>query len=61
MCKFLRFCFVSLLLVVFCALSAMAQSTTTGAIGGVVTNPNNPDGRRLAPGWLRRRQEHRDK
>src|SRR5437867_1758385 len=40
MCKSLRLAFVSLLIVVMCALSAMAQSTTTGAIGGVVTNPN---------------------
>src|SRR5712692_4679463 len=40
MFKSLRFVFVSLLIVVVCALSAMAQSTTTGAIGGTVTNPN---------------------
>ena len=40
MCKFLRFCSASLLVLAVCALSAMAQSTTTGSIGGVVTNPN---------------------
>jgi outer membrane receptor protein involved in Fe transport len=40
MCKFLRFCFASLVLVAMCALSAMAQSTVTGAINGSVTNPN---------------------
>jgi hypothetical protein len=40
MCKFLRFCFASLLVFAVCALSAMAQSTTTGGISGTVTNPN---------------------
>lgn len=40
MYKFLRFSFASLVLVAVCALSAMAQSTTTGAINGTVTNPN---------------------
>src|SRR6266699_1933371 len=40
MCKSLRFIFVSLLIMGMCALSAMAQSTTTGAIGGTVSNPN---------------------
>lgn len=40
MCKFLRFGFASFVLVALCALSAMAQSTTTGAITGTVTNPN---------------------
>jgi len=40
MCKFLRFGFASLVLVAICALSAMAQSTVTGAISGTVTNPN---------------------
>src|SRR6266480_259101 len=40
MCKYLRFCFASLLVLAVCALSAMAQSTTTGAINGSVTNPN---------------------
>lgn len=40
MCKFLRFCFASLLVLAVCALSAMAQSTTTGAINGTVSNPN---------------------
>ena len=40
MCKFLRFGFASLVLVAMCALSAMAQSTTTGGINGTVTNPN---------------------
>src|SRR6266850_404910 len=38
--KSLRFCFASLLVLAVCALSAMAQSTTTGAINGTVTNPN---------------------
>src|SRR5712692_1646725 len=40
MCKFLRFCFASLLVLAVCALSAMSQSTTTGAINGTVMNPN---------------------
>jgi len=40
MFKSLRFVFVSLLIAGLCAISAMAQSTTTGAIGGTVTNPN---------------------
>ena len=40
MSKFLRFCFASFVLVTICALSAMAQSTVTGAINGTVTNPN---------------------
>jgi outer membrane receptor protein involved in Fe transport len=40
MSKFLRFCFASLLLLAVCALSAMAQSTVTGAISGTVRNPN---------------------
>src|SRR5438477_6387667 len=40
MYKSLRFCFASLLVLAICALSAMAQSTTTGAINGSVTNPN---------------------
>src|SRR6266568_902218 len=40
MCKSLRFIFASLLIMGMFALSAMAQSTTTGAIGGTVTNPN---------------------
>src|SRR5712692_6030893 len=40
MCKLLRFSSVSLLVIAFCALMALGQSTTTGAIGGVVTNPN---------------------
>src|SRR5438552_514839 len=40
MYKSLRFCFASLLVLAVCALSAMAQSTTTGAINGAVTNPN---------------------
>src|SRR6266567_2479199 len=43
MCKSLRFIFVSLLIMGMCALSAMAQSTTTGAM---VTNPN----REVIPG-----------
>lgn len=38
--KFLKYCFAPLLVLAFCALSAMAQGTVTGAIGGVVTNPN---------------------
>src|SRR5258706_9102082 len=40
MFKFLRFSITSLVLVAMCALSAMAQSTVTGAINGTVTNPN---------------------
>ena len=40
MYKSLRFCFASLLVVAICALSAMAQSTVTGAINGTVMNPN---------------------
>ena len=40
MFKSLRFCITSLALVAMCALSATAQSTTTGAINGTVTNPN---------------------
>ncbi len=40
MCKLLRFSFVPLLIIAICALTALGQSTTTGAIGGVVTNPN---------------------
>ncbi len=40
MCKTLRFCFAGFVLLVICALSAMAQGTVTGAVGGVVTNPN---------------------
>ena len=40
MCKSLRLCFVSLLVLAMCALSAMAQSTVTGAISGTVMNPN---------------------
>src|SRR5712692_1463545 len=40
MSKFLSFSSVSLLVIAFCALAAFGQSTTTGAIGGVVTNPN---------------------
>jgi hypothetical protein len=40
MFKSLRFCFTALALVAMFALSAMAQSTVTGAINGTVTNPN---------------------
>jgi Carboxypeptidase regulatory-like domain/TonB dependent receptor len=40
MTKILRFCFASLLVAAFCAVSTLAQSTTTGAISGTVTNPN---------------------
>src|SRR5260370_26609677 len=40
MSKFLKLSIVSLLVVAICAISAMAQSTVTGAIGGLVTNPN---------------------
>ena len=38
--KFLSFSFASLLVLAFCALTAMAQSTTTGAIQVSVTDPN---------------------
>src|SRR5215831_15157374 len=40
MIKALRFIFVSIALSALCAASALAQSTTTGAINGTVTNPN---------------------
>src|SRR5713226_5897256 len=40
MYKSLRFSLASLLVLAVCALSAMAQSNTTGAINGSVTNPN---------------------
>ena len=39
MCKSLKLCFASLMVLAMCTLSAMAQSTTTGAIGGTVMNP----------------------
>ena len=39
MSKIIKFSFAGLLVLAFCAIS-FAQSTTTGAIGGVVTNPN---------------------
>src|SRR5437762_333732 len=39
MSKLMKFSFAGVLVVVLCA-AAFAQSTTTGAIGGVVTNPN---------------------
>ena len=38
--KFVRFTLASLFVLAFCSLTAMAQSTVTGAIGGVVNNPN---------------------
>src|SRR5947209_1119702 len=41
MSKFFRFALVAMLIAAMSALQAFAQSTTTGAIGGVVTNPNN--------------------
>ncbi|MGZ8844049.1 MAG: TonB-dependent receptor domain-containing protein, partial [Pyrinomonadaceae bacterium] len=40
MSKFLRFCFATLVVTAICAVSALAQSTTTGAINGTVMNPN---------------------
>src|SRR5437868_11603481 len=40
MSKFLRFCFVSVLVLAFCA-AALAQGTVTGAIGGSVNDPKN--------------------
>ena len=40
MFKSLRFCITSIVLVALCALGAIAQSNTTGAISGTVTNPN---------------------
>jgi len=47
MCKFLRFCLASLLLVAICAIGAMAQSqASTGQIVGTVKNPNGE----LVPG-----------
>ncbi len=39
MSKIIKLSFAGLLVLAFCAI-AFAQSTTTGAIGGVVTNPN---------------------
>ena len=39
MSKIIKFSFAGLLVLALCAI-AFAQSTTTGAIGGVVTNPN---------------------
>jgi outer membrane receptor protein involved in Fe transport len=39
MSKIIKFSFAGLLVLALCAV-ALAQSTTTGAIGGVVTNPN---------------------
>jgi len=36
MCKSLKLYFASLIVLAMCTLSAMAQSTTTGAIGGTV-------------------------
>jgi carboxypeptidase family protein len=47
MCKSLRFCFVSLLVLAMCALSVLAQSqASTGQIVGTVKNPNGE----LVPG-----------
>lgn len=41
MCKSLRLCFVSLLIVAFCAIGAMAQSqASSGQISGLVTDSN---------------------
>lgn len=39
MCKFVKFCFF-FIFVIAMSVVAMAQSTTSGAIGGSVTNPN---------------------
>src|SRR5437762_2547315 len=39
--KILSFSFAALMVLAFCAFSAMAQSTTQGAITGTVKNPNN--------------------
>src|SRR5436190_4649694 len=39
MSKFLKLCFATLIVTAICAVGAMAQSTTTGAISGTVTNP----------------------
>jgi hypothetical protein len=41
MLNFLRFSLAALLLITMSALAVMAQSTVTGAIGGVIMNPNN--------------------
>src|SRR5256714_4415393 len=38
--KILSFSFATLIVLAFCAFSAMAQSTVTGSIGGTVMNPN---------------------
>ena len=40
MSKCLKLCFATLIVTAICAIGAMAQSTTTGAISGTVTNPN---------------------
>jgi len=40
MIRTLRFMFAAFVLVALCAMGTMAQSTTTGAITGTVTNPN---------------------
>src|SRR2546430_4416791 len=40
MIRTLCFMFAAFVLVALCAIGAMAQSTTTGAINGTVTNPN---------------------
>jgi outer membrane receptor protein involved in Fe transport len=40
MLKFLRYSLAALLLITMSALAVMAQSTVTGAIDGVITNPN---------------------
>ncbi len=39
--KILSFSFAALMVLAFCAFTAMAQSTTQGAISGTVKNPNN--------------------
>ena len=40
MSKFLKFCFATVVVMAFCTVGALAQSTTTGAISGTVQNPN---------------------
>ena len=40
MSKFLKLYFATLVVTAICAIGAMAQSTTTGAISGTVNNPN---------------------
>ena len=55
MSKIVKLSFVCLLVLALSAV-AFAQSTTTGSVGGVVTNPN----KEVVPGADCFRQEHRN-